>query len=307
MHYRAVNELVTSTYRSTAGESRSRYVHAEHKKSQWGKLNYLITGEMNKNSFDIRWKDRWSHTVNDVFNYCPMLLNYLTLSNPPVTWDHKKYGDAPNILFVGHFNSAVQSWTFPRGSDRQLHATPSNKSMDDTMVDPNLWLQFLPIVKMAWKYNTFNMHTLVPTQAEGRFRGIMHSLYKRYEIDLINCDHQYKHGRTRLNIDMLPDTLYDAVVFAGVPKQNDDDQINHHDIRGVFQPYCKPGFDIIDMNYQNTDPTKHIGGHQQDNTDYLNEVYSCRAIWDQRFRELTSEDKALEYAVLNDIVKCYKV
>ena len=61
------------------------------------------------------------------------------------------------------------------------------------------------------------------------------------------------------------------------------------------------------MNYQNQDPTKHIGGHQQDNTDYLNEVYSCRAIWDQRFRELTSEDKALEYAVLNDIVKCYKV
>lgn len=289
MFYRPVNELIVGSPR-VDGTSEGKYIHKERKKNQWGKLNYLATGEVKKNDLVTRWKDAHSHTVNDVFNYVPMLLNYIAL---------KGY---QKVLFVGHFNAAQRSWTFPRGTDRQIHSTPTVKSLQDTMVDPNIWSQFIPIVKMAYGYD-IEMHTLVPP--ESRHRQLMHALYKRYEIDLLPCNKQYKHGATSLDIDIPPDTKYDCIVFAGVPKETEDNSFSHHHIKSVFAPYCHTGFDIIDINYQNPDPAKYIGGAVEDNRQWLNEVFVGRSIWDNKFRELSEEDRAIEYSILNDMIRCY--
>lgn len=291
MFYRPVNELIVSSPRD--GETKvsgGRYIHHEHKKNQWGKLNYLITGEVKKNDLTKRWKDRFSHTVNDVFNYCPMVLNYLTLKG------YKK------ILFVGHYNASQRSWTFPRKSDRQIHKTPTIKSTEETMVDPNVWVQFLPIVRMAHNY-PFEMHTCKPSQ--WRYRELMHSLYMRYEIDLINCEKQYKHGMENFNLEQLPDTQYDAVVFAGVPKNFEDSSFSHHHIRTLFAPYCTPDFDIVDINYQDPDPDKYIQGATDTNNEWLNEVFVNRCIWDEKFRELEDEDRNIEYGLLDNMINTY--
>ena len=290
MFYRQVTELVTDTPR-VDGVSTGRYVHKEHKKTEWGKLNFRLGSEITKNDLVTRWKDEHSHTVNDVFNYVPMVLNYIALKG------YKK------VLFVGHFNAAQSVWQFPRKSDRSVHLTPSVKSMEETMVDPNIWIQFLPIVKMAYGYTGFEMHTLVPP--ESRHRQLMHSLYQRYEIDLVPCTKQYKHGRN-IEIDMIPDTSYDCVVFGGVPKETEDREFSHLNVRSTFAPYCKEGFDIIDINYQDPDPSKYIGGAVEDNTQWLNEVFVDRVIWDDKFREENEDDRAIEYSILNDMIKSYR-
>lgn len=291
MFYRAQNELIITAPRDANNRSTGVHVHRERKKNQWGKLNYLIGGEVSKNDLVTRWKDKHSHTVNEVFNVCPMYLNYLSLKG------YKK------ILFVGHFLAGQTSWTFPTKSDRNIFPTPSYRSMQETMVDPNIVMQFIPIMRMAYGYTNFEMHTLAPP--ETRHRQLMHALYRRYEIDMVPCDKQYKHGRN-ITIQPPPDTQYDAVVFAGVPKDSENLSFDANQIRSVFQPYCKIGFDIIDLNYQDPDPKKYRNSAIQDNEVYLNELFVNRSIWDESFRNRDSEDRNIEYAILNNTIKCYK-
>lgn len=291
MFYRAQNELILTEPRNESNRSKGIHVHRERKKNQWGKLNYLIGGEVVKNDLVTRWKDSHSHTVNEVFNVCPMYLNYLSLRG------YKK------ILFVGHFLASQNSWTFPTKSDRNIFPTPSYRAMQETMVDPNVVMQFIPIIRMAYGYTNFEMHTLVPP--ESRHRQLMHALYKRYEIDLVPCDKQYKHGRT-VKITPPSDTRYDAVVFAGVPKDHPDTRFTIHEIRSAFQPYCEEGFDIIDLNYQDPDPNKFVESAQVENKDYLNEIFVTRAIWDDAFRVRNEDDRGIEYKILDTTIKCYK-
>ena len=295
MIYRAVNELVANGLRR-GNTSQGRYIHNENKKNQWGKLNYLLGAEQRKNDIDVQWEDGHSHAVSEVFNYVPMLLNYITLRG------YRK------ILFVGHFNTGQKLWSFPRGSDRDLFATPSYKSIQETMTDPNIWVQFLPIVFMAynyWKPDGYftQMHTAVPP--ESRHRGIMNAVYKRYGMDLVPMSGQYKHGDESVSIETPPDTNYDCVIFAGVPKKTEDTEVSHHHIRSAFAPYCTNGFDIIDLNYQSHDATKHIDGALHENQEWLNEVFAMRSIWDDHFRGLSEEDKAIEYAILDNMISTY--
>lgn len=291
MFYRPANELVIKTARIN-GESTGEYIHAEHKKNQWGKLNYLMTGEVRKNDIELRWKDAYSHTVNDVFNYVPMVLNYLSLKG------YKK------VLFIGHYNSGQKSWTFNRKMSRNIFPTPSYHSGNNTMVDPNVWLQFLPIVRMAYGYTNFEMHTVVPP--ESRHRKLMHALYKRYEVDLIPADKQYKHGQSAIDLKLPPDTRYDAVVFAGVPKEFENTEFSLHHVKSVFAPYCVENFEFVDLFYQDPDSSKYIQGAVQNNEDYLNEVFVTRSIWDEVFRKQLPEDRAIEYAILDSTIKVYK-
>ena len=291
MFYRPINELIVKTTRDDNNSSTGTYIHKEHKKNQWGKLNYLMTGETKKNDIELRWKDLYSHTVNNVFNYCPMVLNYLSLKG------YKK------ILFVGHYNSGQKSWVMDRKSDRNIYPTPSYHSLKTTMVDPNVWLQFLPIVRMAYGYTNFEMHTLSPP--ESRHRKLMNALYKRYEIDLVPCSQQYKHGRS-IDIDIPPDTKYDAVVFAGVPKETEDTSFSLHHVKSVFAPYCTKDFEFIDLCYQDPDVDKYIQGAVQSNEEHLNEVFVTRSIWDDKFRESEDEDRATEYAILDGTISSYK-
>ena len=286
MNYRQKNELIVT---SNASPITGRFIHKDKKTTEWGRLNYTIDREQRQNDLDFRWKDQWSHTVNDVFNYCPMLLNYLSIKG------YRK------ILFVGHYNAAQHTWTINRKMDRVVHPTPTYHSLDDTMVDPNIWLQFLPIVRMAYGYNNFEMHTVSPP--ESRFRKIMNALYRRYECDLIPTNKQYKKGMTGVTFDTPPDTQYDCVVLAGVPK-NDPDQHDLHcaNIMTEFAGRCTADFDLIDLYYGG--PLQ--AGYWEPNDKYLQEIFALRNVWDMRFREESSEDKAIQYAIINDSLRCYK-
>lgn len=290
MYYRAQNELIVSSSRDEDGQSISTFVDKDKKKNQWGKLNYLIGGEIRKNDLHTRYKDFHSHTVNEVFNYCPMILNYIALRG------YKK------VLFVGHFNAAQRSWTFPRKSDRSLFPTPSFRSSQDTMVDPHIWAQFLPIVKMAYGYD-FEMHTLRPP--ESRHRQLMHALYNRYDIDLVPCNVQYKYGQ---GIEITPPEghKYDCIVYAGVPKQFEDSSFSLDKIDIDFREYCEDTYDIIDLNYQDPDDKKFIQGGIIPNSTWLHECFALRGVWDETFKTISPEDRALEYKMLDTMINSYR-
>ena len=287
MNYRHRNELIVKSQNN--GSPVGTYIHRDDKMVEWGRLNYTIDREQRQNDLVLRYADRWSHTVSDVFNYCPMLLNYLSIKG------YKK------ILFVGHYNAAQTTWTINRKIDRVVHPTPTYNSLDDTMVDPNIWLQFLPIVKMAYGYTNFEMHTVSPP--ESRHRMVMNALYKRYECDLVNSDKQYKKGREEMQFDIPTDTRYDCVVMAGVPKNNPDQDLHYLQISTEFAGVCEDNFDMIDLYYGRA-PLQ--SGHFEPNDEILQDVFSMRNVWDDRFRNESTEDKAIQYAILSDSIRCYK-
>ena len=294
MFYRAQNELIITSGRDENGLSTSEYIHRDHKKNMWGKLNYIIGGEIRKNDLLTQYKNDNCHTVNEVFNYCPMVLNYIKLLG------HKK------ILFVGHFNASQRYWYFGRKSDRCLFVSPTYHSGSIDMVDPNIWLQFLPIVAQSYGYLNDNFQIDIVSPPESRHRQLMHSLYKRYNMNFVTADKQYKHGQTSLGMSGFSGLLYDAVVLAGVPKVTEDTRITHNDIRNVFKPYCVPNFEIIDLNYQNGDASKYIGGARQNNEEYLQQVFVNRCIWDDQFAKRSSDDRKIEYQTLDTIIRRYK-
>lgn len=288
MNYRHRNELIVKSKGENANTV-GTYIHRDDKMVEWGRLNYTIDREQKQNDLVLRWRDRWSHTVSDVFNYCPMLLNYLSIKG------YKK------ILFVGHYNAAQTTWTVNRKMDRVIHPTPTYHSLDDTMVDPNIWLQFLPIVKMAYGYTNFDMHVVSPP--ESRHRMVMNALYKRYECDLVNSDKQYKKGREEMQFDIPSDTQYDCVVMAGVPKDRPEQDLHYLQISTEFAGVCTDDFDMIDLYYGRT-PLQ--SGHFESNDEILQEVFSLRNVWDDQFRNESTEDKAIQYSILDDSLRCYK-
>jgi hypothetical protein len=290
MYYRAQNELIVTSERDENGSTVSRFVDKNKKKDQWGKLNYIIGGEIRKNDLHTRYKDKYSHTVNEVFNYCPIVLNYIALRG------YKK------VLFVGHFNAAQRSWTFPRKSDRNLFPTPAFRSSEDTMVDPHIWVQFLPIVRMAYGYD-FEMHTVSPP--ESRNRQLMHSLYKRYQVDLVPSNMQYKHVN-HASVTTTETARYDCVVFAGVPKSDEDVEFTINEVKNNFQSICTPDADFIDLNYQDPDDKKFVNGALYPNSEWLHECFALRGVWDETFNNISSEDRALEYKMIDTMINSYR-
>ena len=293
MFYRKQNELIVTEGRDENGNSTSRFIDKDSKASQWGKLNYMLHGEKRKHDLHTVFKSPDAHTVSDVFNYCPMILNYIQLKG------------FKNVLFIGHFNASQRRWLTPRKNGRMVHPTPSYHSMNDEAVDPNIWLQFLPIVHMAYGYD-FNMHVAVPP--ESRHRQLMHALYKRYELNLVPCNKQYKHCMLDWRLHS-PIYEYDLVVFAGVPKKNDEETFRINDVMNVIAPNVPMQNklpEVIDLYYQDPDNMKFVGGALHNNDDHLHECFALRSIWDTQFRENSTSDKRIEYSILDTIINHYR-
>lgn len=292
MHYRAVNEtVIKSRPHVKTGDITGTFIHAWKKATAWGQLNYKMEKDIEINDLVVNWKNEDVHTVSEVFNRVPMMLNIISMTG------------ARKILFVGHYNAAVKTWYHPAKSDRIIHTQPPERSTEDTVVNLNIVSQFIPIVKMAYGYTNFEMHTLKPP--ESRHRQLMHGLYGRYGIDLIPCDRQYKHGHNSIEIQPPRDTQYDMVVFAGVPKHEDGTRFTKAQVKAVFAPYCTEDFKIMDIYYQNKDEEKYIGGTQVSTKDYVTKAFTNRSLWDDSFRNGTELNRQVESSLLEGMISIY--
>lgn len=291
MFYRSVNETIINS-ESVDGNHTSSYVHKDKKSFEYGRLTYALDTDLAQNDILLNWKHGSLNVVEEIFNRAPMYMNLLSLRG------------YKNILFVGHYNSGAQKyWYHVAKSDYVIHQQPAERSGQERVVDFNLIMQFLPIIRLSHGYTNFNMHVLQPP--EWRHRHIVHSLYNRYGVDLLPADKQYKHGVDHINIETPPDVKYDAVVFAGVPKEYDDTTFSIDNVREVFAPYCVEGFDIVDLYYQDKDHGKYVGGATKDITSELTATFTNRSFWDDKMNTYEQETREIEFSLMKDMVTVY--
>lgn len=292
MFYRSLPETIIKTTASENGTVNSSYLSKQEKLDAIGGLNYMIRTDAERNDYDLKWKRDDLNTAEEIFNRVPLFLNFLSLRG------YKK------ILFVGHFNAAHNVWYHPSKSNRIVHPLGQERWYQNHFVDMNIVSQFIPIVKMAYGYTNFDMHVVKPE--EFRHRHMMHSLYKRYGCDIIPGGSQYKHGQEYVDITRPSDTLYDAVVFAGVPKVDGETEFTDATVRNAFSPYCKQGFDIVDIYYQEDDPTKFVGGNQVDVNPELVQIFANRGLWDNKFAGLSPLTRMTETEIMRRMLKVYE-
>jgi hypothetical protein len=293
MFYRSIPETVFKGFSEDNETILTRYVTKRTKEDAIGTLNYMIETDCERNDYVLDWKRDDLNTTHEIYNRVPLYLNFLAARG------YKK------ILFIGHFNAAQQVWHHPTKSDRIIHLMGSERWYQNRFVDMNIILQFLPIVKMEYGYTNFDMHVVKPVDSHTRHRHIMHSMYKRYGCDIIPGTDQYKHGVNQLSITPPPDTMYDAVVFAGVPKTESGTEFEEQDIRAMLSTYCKVGFDIIDLYYQEEDKGKFKGKDKEDVRPEITQVLANRGLWDNKFKNLDPQSRHTENFILENTIKVY--
>ena len=91
--------------------------------------------------------------------------------------------------------------------------------------------------------------------------------------------------------------------MAGVPKNREDQDLHYLQISTEFAGVCEDNFDLVDLYYGRA-PLQ--AGHSEPNDAILQDVFSMRNVWDDNFRNESTEDKAIQYAILNDSIHCYQ-
>jgi hypothetical protein len=295
MFYRSIPETIFTVPSEDVSNVEAKYVTKKSKIDAVGKLNYTIKTECERNDYALDWESKENdiNMVLEVYNRVPMFLNFLSLRG------YKK------VLFIGHFNASQKVWHHPNKSNRINHLLGPERWYQNRSIDMNILLQFLPIVKMEYGYTNFDMHVVRPEDAHFRHRHMMHSMYKRYGCDIIPGTDQYKHGDRLLSITPPQDTVYDAVVFAGVPKDNEGVEFTEESIRQMLSIYCKVGFDIIDLYYQEEDKTKFIGKEKEDITPETTQIFANRGLWDDKFSKYDPVTRQGENRIFTDMIKVY--
>lgn len=303
MFYRTRSETVFRSHPDNEGVARAEFIETSKKSEQLGKLNYILRTELERNDLTLDWKrdDIKLDFLQEVFNRAPLFLNMFSL---------RGYN---KILFVGFHNAAHKVWHHQTKSDRIIHNTPAERWYEERFIDMNVLVQFLPIIRMAYGYTNFNMHVVQPP--ERRHKHLMHSMYKRYGIDLLPINKQYKHGFKGIDITTIQDdSPYDAIVFAGIPKDKPETTFTTREIHEQFHPWMTENYDIIDLYYQNEDPRKFYYPKDRpelntkvDVTKELVNVWSNRALWDNRFRDISPDSRVIEYRILELMMNIHHV
>lgn len=268
-----------------------RYVMGHEKEEMSRNLNGQLNDSIKNNKLYLRHSSNKVNTVEEVLSRCPMYCNFLR------TKGYK------NILFVGHFNDGQTSWLLPQDAVRHVDLMSPERSHLDHVSDPNIVLQFIP---MVWKMFGYKGDIKVCSPSESRHRGIMHSLYRNNGLKdyIIQSNKQYRHGMDKFewNVSLSEgQEKFDAVVFLGVPKNAG--AFAEIAVRECFSPICTPDFDLVDMYYNQGDSEKFVLARKKDNTESLTTVFSNRSEWDSDIK--SSGGRPEEYMLMDRIISVY--
>ena len=250
-----------------------RFVYGSEKEDMARSLNGQINEDIATNKIYLRHASTNINTVEEALSRCPMYCNFL------------KTKGYENILFVGHFNSGQHSWLLPWNADRHVDLMPPERENMTQLVDPNIILQFIPLI---WKMYMYNGEMKLCKSPESKHQGILYSLYEKNQLNdlMIPTSCQYRHGMDKYQFNLsLPvgQSKFDAVVFLGVPK--DEETFSVEQVKECFSPICTTDFDLVDMYYNGGDDQKFVSGETKDNTESLTRVFSNRSEWDVSVRE----------------------
>ena len=264
-----------------------QYVYGEEKEGIARKVNGQIEADLQANGDYLMYKNAETNAVEEALNRAPMYLNLLK---------HRGY---KNILFVGHYNTGQYQWILESRMDRVVDAMPLERSNESTLVDPNIVLQFLPLVCKAFAYKG---EFSVVKPRESRFRGIMHSLYQQNGLTphYVESSVQYRHGMS--DVQFATDKKFDAVVFLGVPK-HEDNSFTKAQVESVFGGMLAEGAEFVDLYYGPTTEGKFEGSEQKDIAEHLDFTFAVRSAWDDSVQQ--DDGRPEEYEIMKRTVSVY--
>lgn len=273
----------------TEEKSLSQFVLGTEKEQIARKLNGQISADLKLTGDYLQHKNEEVNTVEEALNRAPMFINFLK---------HRGY---KNILFVGHYNTGQYQWTLESRMDRVVDVQPLERSNMNTMIDPNIVLQFLPLVYKMYGYKgDFG----VVRPQESRFRGIMHSLYSQNGLgaNVVESTKQYRHGMLSSDIQFASDKKYDAVVFLGVPKHEGKD-FAHKRVADAFSGLLAEAAEFVDLYYSASDAGKFTNADKKEHKPDWDAAFNMRAIWDESVQG--DHGRPEEYEIMNRMISVY--
>jgi len=204
-----------------------------------------------------------------------------------------------NILFVGHFNDGQTHWMLDRFAGRMIDLLPLERQGMNTFPDMNIIAQSIPLVMELFGYDVDFTLCHPP---ESKYQGAMHELYERFSLEskYAECSQQYKHGQDSWTIEGEHEK-FDAVVFLGVPMQDQEIGFEEDQVREIFAPMCTPEFDMVDIYYGAPSAVKWFNGEEKDSKTMVDTAFALRSIWDDEM----SEGRPEECEIMKNMIKVF--
>jgi hypothetical protein len=184
-----------------------------------------------------------------------------------------------NILFVGHFNDGQTHWMLDKFAGRMIDLIPPEREHMHTFPDMNIIAQAIPLVMRVYGYE---VDFTVARPPEAKYKGAMHSLYDMSGVTnkALECSQQYKHGQSSWTLDGDHEK-FDAVVFLGVPMEDQSVGFEEDQVREIFAPMCTPEFDMVDIYYGAPSSVKWYNGEKKESDSMVDTAFSIRSQWDE--------------------------
>jgi hypothetical protein len=204
-----------------------------------------------------------------------------------------------NILFVGHFNDGQTHWMLDKFAGRFIDVLPPERSHMHCFPDMNIVAQAIPLVMNVYGYE---VDFTVARPPEAKHKGSMTELYYQFDVQgkSLESSHQYKHGQTSWTLEGEHEK-FDAVVFLGVPMQDQGVGFEEDQVREIFAPMCTPEFDMVDIYYGAPSAVKWFNGEEKDSKTMVDTAFALRSLWDSEM----SEGRPEECDIMHSMVKVF--
>jgi len=234
----------------------------------------------------LRFRNAEMNVVEEAFSRAPMFCNAL------------KFQGYKNILFVGHFNEGQTHWMLDQFAGRMVDLLPPERHEMQFFPDMNIIAQFIPMMMDIYKYDGDFSIVRPP---ESKHKGAMHNLYELQIFDhTLACSQQYKHGHSSWTLEGEHEK-FDAVVFLGVPMEDQQVGFEESQVREIFAPYCTPEFDMVDLYYGAPSPVKWYNGEEKDSKTMVDTAFATRSLWDSEM----STGRPEECDIMHSMVKVF--
>jgi len=270
----------------TDGETQ-KFVSEVKKKWLATSMNdYLTRATLGKGRY-LRHKSDEVNMSEEILSRAPMFCNAIL---------SKGY---KNILFVGHFNEGQTHWMLDQNAGRMIDLLPPERQGMKTFPDMNIVAQFIPAVMSLYGYDS---KFAVVCPPEDKHQGVVHSMHKSIGLidSMLTCSQQYKHGQSSWFLEGEHEK-FDAVVFLGIPMQDQGVGFEEDQVREIFAPMCTPEFDMVDIYYGAPSEVKWFNGEEKDSKTMVDMAFSLRSTWDEDM----SEGRPEECDIMKSMVKVF--
>jgi len=235
----------------------------------------------------LRYKNLEIDMAEEALSRAPMFVNAL------MSCGYK------NILFVGHFNDGQTHWMLDKFAGRMIDILPPEREGMQSFPDMNIIAQFIPTLMKMYQYDC---SFVIPRPPEDKYKGVMHEIYDINEMkeNFMSCSQQYKHGHSSWTLEGEHEK-FDAVVFLGVPMEDQEVGFEESQVREIFAPYCAPEFDMVDIYYGAPSSVKWFNGEEKDSKTMVDTTFALRSNWDENM----STGRPEEYDIMKSMIKVF--